>query len=105
LRDHAEERDEQIARRAVGVVRGYFAFDQAEVAGTRACEIQDRFDCQRQHRALDKFAALGAEHRSRLGMFAKQPVVDERRQVFTTPGSEFEAALDQIFRCHDLHAR
>jgi hypothetical protein len=95
--DHAEERNEQLARRAVGVVRRHLAFDQAKMAGARACEIENRVDRQRQHRTLDEPAAFAAKHTLRFRVFLEQKAIDQRRQILATLGGEFEAALDRIF--------
>src|SRR5712671_6166626 len=91
-----KKRDEQLARGAVGVMRGYFAFDDAEVPGAGTGEIQHRFDRQRQHRALDQFAALGPEHRYRFGVFGMQTAIDQRRQIVAAQGGDFKAPLDRI---------
>src|SRR6185437_5055434 len=50
LRNDAEERDEQFAWCSVGVVRGNFRSDHAEVAGAFSGKVQDRLDGERQHR-------------------------------------------------------
>lgn len=96
LRDDAEERDEQGARRAVGIMRSHFAFDQAEMAGARSGKVQYRVDGERQHRTLDEFAALGPEHRLRLGVRVEQSAIDPRRQILATRGGDFKASLDRI---------
>ena len=70
----------------------------APVAG----EIQDRLDGQRQHRALDRIAALTAEHRLRLGMFVEQPAIDQRGQILTAFGGKFETAFDRVGGRHDV---
>ena len=72
--DHAEKFAEQFARRAVGVVRLHLAFDHAKMSRAVAGKIQHRIDGQRQHRALDEFAALAAEHRLGFRVFAEQAV-------------------------------
>ena len=40
------------------------------------------------------------EHRFRFGMFAKQPAIDQRRQIFATLGGKFKAVMDRIARRH-----
>src|SRR6476646_8375786 len=75
-RDDAEERHEQFARRAVGVVRRHLAFDQAEMATPFAGEIEERLDRQGEHRPLHRPAAFAAKHLLGFGMFAKQFSID-----------------------------
>ena len=59
-------------------------------------KIQDGVDRQSQHRTLDEFAALGAEHRPCFGMRVEQPAIDQRRQILATPGGQFKTSLDRI---------
>jgi hypothetical protein len=61
-----------------------------------AGEIEDRLDRHRQHRAFDEIASFGPEHRLRFRMRAKQPLIDQRRQIRTAFGCELETLLDQI---------
>jgi hypothetical protein len=58
-------------------------------------KIQHRIYRHCQHRTPDQFAALGSEHRLGFRMFAKQPAIDQRRQILATLGGEFKAVLDQ----------
>jgi len=90
------ERGEQIARRAVSIVRANLGFDQAEMAGALAGKVQDRLDRQRQHRAHDEFAALGPEQRAGFWMGVEQAAVDQRGQVLAACGGDFKASLDRI---------
>jgi hypothetical protein len=66
------------------------------MAGARAGKVENRLDRQRQHRTLDEFAALGAEHGPRLGMRIEQagdrPAASDLRSV----GGQFETSLDRI---------
>ena len=66
------------------------------MAGAFSGEIQNGVDRQSQHRTLDEFAALGAEHRPRFGMRVEQPAIDQRRQILATLGGQFKTSLDRI---------
>ena len=68
------------------------------MAGVLSGKIQDGVDRQIQHRTLDKFAALGAEHRLRLGVCVEQKAIDQRRQIFATRGGDFKTSLDRVGR-------
>src|SRR5262249_23944250 len=70
--DHAEEGDEEIARRAVGIMRDHLARNHAEFAAALTCEIQQRLDGEGEHRSLHEVAAFAAKHRNCLGMSAMQ---------------------------------
>ena len=77
-------------------MRGYLAFDHAKMPGALSRKVHDRFDGQRQHRAPHEVGAFAPEHLFGFGMFAEQPAVDQRREIFATLGGELEAALDRI---------
>ena len=66
------------------------------MAGAFSGKIQNRVDRQSQHRTLDEFAALGAEHRPCFGMRVEQAPIDQRRQILATCGGQFETLLDRI---------
>ena len=79
---------------SAGIVRRHLAFDQAKTAGARTCEIEDGFDRKLQYRSFHRLAASGAKHRLRFGVLAKQPAIDQRRQILATLGGTFETAFD-----------
>ncbi len=66
------------------------------MAGAFSGKIQDGVDRQSQHRTLDEFAALGAEHHSCFGMRVEQAAIDQRRQILATLGGDFKTSLDRI---------
>src|SRR5580704_4779545 len=70
------------------------------MAGAVAGKIQDGVNRQRQHRALHQRAAFGPEHRLGFRVFAKQPAIDQRRQILATLGGQFETVLDRTSCCH-----
>src|SRR5207248_9710505 len=79
--------------------------DEAEVAGAFSGKIQNRVDRQSQHRTLDEFAALGAEHHPRFGMRVEQGAIDQRRQILAALGGQFKTSLDWIWRCRHCRLR
>ena len=46
---------------------------------------------------------LASEHGFRLGVFEKQPAIDQRRQILAPFGGDLKTVLDRIGRCR--HAR
>ena len=93
---HAEERHEQIARRAVGIMGNGLARDHAQFAAALARKIQDRVDGEGQHRSLHELAALTAKHRDSFWIGAMRALINERRQIFATRGRKLKTVLNEI---------
>ncbi|MBV9981934.1 hypothetical protein [Bradyrhizobium sp.] len=91
-----EKREKHFTRRAIGLMRLHLAYDHAEGPVALARKVEDRIDGKGQHRALDVTAGVAREHRFGFGMRAKQPVIDQRRYVRATLGSQFKAAPDRM---------
>lgn len=94
---HRREEDrEDIGGHVVAGVIDHLGLDQGGGVEPVADEIQDGREHLGQHFAADRPVLVAPEQGLHLRMVGEQARIDQRRQVLTTLGGQFQALLDQV---------